>query len=141
MVELTKTEGVPMYVWIREALRGEITQGVLKRGEGIDASASLLTLEIIPARMKMAKALGIAVGDLVIRVKTLRYANHVPITVHDAHLPHKLFVSILNENLEVQHLWTLFEKCGYKVKRAIQRIEAREATKELAQIGRASWRE
>ena len=198
MVELTKTEGVPMYVWIREALRGEITQGVLKRGEqlpsehelaarfgvsrmtvrqsiaelidegliyrrhgvgtfvafqhlerdhtrltsffdkaggeGIDASASLLTLEIIPARMKMAKALGIAVGDLVIRVKTLRYANHVPITVHDAHLPHKLFVSILNENLEVQHLWTLFEKCGYKVKRAIQRIEAREATKELARL-------
>ncbi len=33
MVELTKTEGVPMYVWIREALRGEITQGALKRGE------------------------------------------------------------------------------------------------------------
>src|SRR4030067_905607 len=198
MVELTKTEGVPMFVWIREALRGEITQGVLKRGEqlpsehelaarfgvsrmtvrqsiaelidegliyrrhgvgtfvafqhlerdhtrltsffdkaggeGIDASASLLTLEIIPARMKMAKALGIAVGDLVIRVKTLRYANHVPITVHDAHLPHKLFVSILDENLEVQHLWTLFEKCGYKVKRAVQRIEARQATKELAPL-------
>jgi len=198
MVELTRIEGIPMYVWIREALREEITGGILKRGEklpsehelatkfgvsrmtvrqsiaelidegllyrrhgvgtfvafqhlerdhtrltsffdkaggeGIDASASLLTLEIIPARMKVAKGLGVPVGDLVIRVKTLRFANNVPITVHDAHIPHKLFASILNENLEMQHLWSLFEKCGYKVKRAIQRIEAREATKELARL-------
>jgi len=28
----------------------------------------------------------------------------------------------------------LFEKCGYKVKRAIQRIEARQATRELAHL-------
>jgi GntR family transcriptional regulator len=70
----------------------------------------------------------------VIRVKTLRYADGVPITVHDAHIPHELFASILSENFEVQHLWTLFEKCGYRVRRAVQRLEAREADKKVAQL-------
>ena len=41
---------------------------------------------------------------------------------------------VLNENFEAQHLWDLFEKCGYKVKRAVQRLEAREADKELARL-------
>jgi GntR family transcriptional regulator len=198
MVDLTRTEGIPMYVWIRETLRGEITQGAIRRGErlpsehelasrfnvsrmtvrksiedlidegllyrrhgvgtfvayphlerdhtrltsffdrakgdGIQTAVTLLILETIPARPKVARALDIAPGDLVIRVKTLRFADEIPITVHDAHIPHKLFASILDENLEAQHLWTLFEKCGYKVKRAIQKIEAREATKELSHL-------
>jgi len=196
MVELTKIEGIPMYVWIREALRTEITQGILKRGErlpsehalaskfgvsrmtvrqsiaelidegllyrrhgvgtfvafphlerdhtrltnffdlakgeGINARANLLALQVIPAKQKVAKALDIQVGESVIRVKTLRFVNNLPITIHDAHIPHKLFSRLLDENLEVQNLWSLFEQCGYKVKRAIQRIEARQATKELA---------
>jgi GntR family transcriptional regulator len=198
MVELIRTEGVPVYVQIRETLRGEITGGILKRGErlpsehelaskfkvsrmtiresiedlvdegllyrrhgvgtfvafphlqrdhtrltsffdkaedeGINVRVTLLSLEVIPATPKVAKALDLPVGSQVIRVKTLRYANDVPITVHDAHIPHKLFASIVNENLEAQHLWTLFEKCGYKVKRAIQRLEAREASKEIAHL-------
>lgn len=187
-----------MYVWIREALRKEITGGVLKRGEklpsehdlaskfgvsrmtvrhgiaelidegllyrrhgvgtfvafphlerdhtrltnffdrteseDIHAQATVLDLEVIPAKQKIAKALDITVGELVIRVKTLRFADNVPITIHDAHIPHKLFSKLIDENLEVQNLWSLFEQSGYKVKRAIQRIEAKEATKELAKL-------
>jgi len=102
--------------------------------EGIQAQASLLTFEVIPAKQKVAKALDISVGDPVIRVKTLRYVNDVPITVHDAHIPHKLFAGVLDKSLDVQHLWTLFEQCGYRVKRAIQKIEAREAGKDLARL-------
>jgi len=187
-----------MYVWIREALRKEITGGVLKRGEklpsehdlaskfgvsrmtvrhgiaelidegllyrrhgvgtfvafphlerdhtrltnffdrteseDIHAQATVLNLEVVPAKQKIAKALDITVGELVIRVKTLRFADNVPITIHDAHIPHKLFSKLIDENLEVQNLWSLFEQSGYKVKRAIQRIEAKEATKELAKL-------
>jgi len=198
MIELTNMDGLPMYVKIREALRQEITQGVIKRGErlpsehelaikfgvsrmtvrqgisdlideglvyrrhgvgtfvayphldrdhtrltnffdrakgdGINVQAIVLSLEVIPARQKIAKALDINAGEPVIRVKTLRFANNLPITIHDAHIPHKQFSRLLNENLEVQNLWSLFEQCGYKVKRAIQRIEARQATKELAKL-------
>jgi GntR family transcriptional regulator len=58
-------------------------------------------------------------------------------TVHDAYIPHKLFAPILNEDiktLETRHLWTFFETCGYRVKRAVQRLEAREANEELATL-------
>ncbi len=198
MVELVKREGIAIYVQIREALRAEITGGILKRGEqlpsenelaskfnvsrmtiresiedlvdegllyrrhgvgtfvayphltrdhtrltsffdkaeeeGIKVRASVLRLEVVPANPHVAKALDIPAGSEVIRVKTLRYADNVPITVHDAYVPHKLFASIVNENFEVQHLWTLFERCGYKVKRAVQRLEAREAGKEVARL-------
>lgn len=198
MLELVRTEGVPVYVQIRERLREDITGGNLKRGEklpaehelaarfnvsrmtiresiedlvnqgllyrrhgvgtfvavphlqrdhtrltsffdkaqeeGIKVRASLLKLEVVPARAPVAKALDIAPGSQIVRVKTLRFADNVPITVHDAHLPHELFAGILNENLETQHLWDLIEKCGYKVKRAVQRLEARGADKELARL-------
>ncbi len=196
MAELVRSEGVPVYVQIRETLREEITGGTLKRGErlppehelatkfsvsrmtiresiedlvnegllyrrhgvgtfvafphlqrdhtrltsffdkaqeaGISVRARLLKLEVIAAKPKVAEALDIGTGSRVIHVKTLRYADNVPITVHDAHVPHKLFAGIVNENLESQHLWSLFEKYGYRVKRAVQRLEAREADKEVA---------
>jgi GntR family transcriptional regulator len=198
MVELTKTAGIPVYVQIRETLRGEITQEILKPGEKLPSEhelasrfgvsrmtvrqsiaelidegllyrrhgvgtfvtlphlerdhtrltnsfdpaesegnhtvPSLLSLEIIPAGPKVAKALYIKEADLVIRIRILGCANNVPITVHDAHVPHKLFSHVIDKNLEVQDLWSLFEHCGYKVKRAIEHIEAREATKELAKL-------
>ena len=102
--------------------------------EGIRVRARLLKLETIAAKPAVALALDLAAGSRVIRVKTLRYANGVPITVHDAHLPHQLFANIVNENLEIQQLWSLYEKCGYRVKRAVQRLEAREATKEVAEL-------
>lgn len=102
--------------------------------EGVKVQVKLLSLEVMPATPKVAEALDLPAGSHVIRVKTLRYADNVPITVHDAHMPHKLFPDLVNENLEAQHLWTLFEKNGYRVKRAIQRLEAREASEELAQL-------
>jgi GntR family transcriptional regulator len=40
----------------------------------------------------------------------------------------------LSENLENTPLWDLLEKYGYRVKRAIQRLEAREADPELARM-------
>jgi len=198
MAEFVRTEGVPVYVQIRESLRAEIAQGLLKRGEqlpsenelaakynvsrmtmrqsiedlvdegllyrrhgvgtfvayprlqrdhtrltnffdkaeneGFRAQAKLLSMEIIPAAPKVAEALDIHTGSRVIRVKTLRFADGVPVTVHDAHIPYKLFPNLASENLEIQHLWTIFEKAGYRVKRAVQRLEAREASKEVAQL-------
>jgi GntR family transcriptional regulator len=102
--------------------------------EGVSVRAELLSLEVMPAKAVIARALDLPPGSRVIRIRTLRYADDVPITVHEAYVPQKPFASIVNENLEAQHLWTLYEKCGYKVKRAIQRLEAREADRELAEL-------
>src|SRR5512142_1515747 len=198
MVEFVRTDGVPIYIQIRESLRAEITKGMLRRGEqlpsenelaakynvsrmtiresiedlvdegllyrrhgvgtfvayphlqrdhtrltsffdkaeseGVQVQAKLLGLEVIPATPKVAEALDIPSGSDVIRVKTLRYADGTPVTVHDAHIPQKQFPNLVNENLEVQHLWTIFEKAGHRVRRAIQRLEAREASKEVAHL-------
>lgn len=102
--------------------------------DGVEVRAELLSLEVMPAKARIARALDLPPGSRVIRIRTLRYADNVPITIHEAYVPQKPFANIVNENLEAQHLWTLYEKCGYKVKRAVQRLEAREADREIAEL-------
>lgn len=102
--------------------------------EGVDVRAELLGVEVVTSKAIVARALDLPPGSRVIRVRTLRYANNVPITVHEAYLPQKLFAEIVSENLEQEHLWTLIERFGYKVKRAVQRLEAREADRQLAHL-------
>src|SRR5512138_2604747 len=144
MVQFVRTAGAPIYVQIRESLRADIVQGVLKRGEqlpsekelagrfkvsrmtvresiedlvdegllyrrhgvgtfvafphlqrdhtrltsffdkaeeeGVAVRAELLSLEVLTARAVVARALDLPPGSRVIRIKTLRYANNVPIT-------------------------------------------------------------
>lgn len=201
MRDLSRTEGIPLYVRIRESLRDKIRAEELTYGEklpseeelaaqfgvsrmtvrqgiadlieegllyrrhgvgtfvsfphierdhsrltnffessnnkGIHARATVLCLEVIPAKPKVAKALYLQEGDPVIRIRTLRFADEVPVTVHDAHIPHHLFAPILEEefnSLEAQHLWSIFEEHGYRVKSAEQKLEAREADEELAKL-------
>jgi GntR family transcriptional regulator len=104
------------------------------KDEGIDAKIRLLIADILPAKLQVARALMLNEGDLVIRVKTLRLVEDVPITVHDAHVPYKLFPQLLQEDLEAQHLWSIFESYGFRVKRAVQRLMARGAEDEIASL-------
>lgn len=106
----------------------------MARKEGIDLKVRLLAAEVIPAKLKVARSLSLEEGDLVIRVYTLRYTSELPITLHDAYVPYKLFPQLLQENLETNHLWDIFESYGFRVKRAVQSIEAREAGDEIARL-------
>lgn len=102
--------------------------------DGIDLVIRVLIADILPAKLKVAQSLSLKEGDLVVRVKTLRYAAEIPITVHDTYVPYKLFPQLLQEDLEAHHLWDIFDSYGFSVKRAIQRLEAREADDEVAQL-------
>lgn len=102
--------------------------------EGIDLVIQVLIADILPAKLKVSQSLSLQEGDLVVRVKTLRYATGIPITVHDTYVPYKLFPQLLQEDLEAHHLWEIFDTYGYPVKRAIQRLEAREADEEIAKL-------
>lgn len=102
--------------------------------EGLEISVQILIAAILPAKLKVARSLAISEGDLVARVKTLRKVENLPITVHDAYVPHNLFPQLLSEELETQHLWSIYESCGVKVKRAIQHVEAREAEEDIAKL-------
>jgi GntR family transcriptional regulator len=102
--------------------------------EGLDVNVRVLIADILPAKLKVARSLSLNERDLVVRVKTLRYVAGLPITVHDAYVPYKLFPQLLQEDLEANHLWDIFESYGFRVKRALQRLEAREADEEIAQL-------
>ena len=194
---LNKTEGIPLYVRIRESLHDDIRQEVYQPGQkipsedelavqygvsrmtvrqgisdlieegilyrrhgvgtfvtqlhverdhtrlnsffesarqkGIQASGEVLKAEIVPAKLKVAKGLALQESEPVIRIITLRRANGEPVTVHDAYVPYKLVPNLMELDLASKHLWELIESFGFRVKRADQRLEAREADERLAE--------
>lgn len=203
MVDISTTEGIPLYVKIRESLREQIDSGALERGQklpsedelaaqfgvsrmtvrqatselieggflyrrhgvgtfvtlphierdhsrltnffenstlqGIQAKAIILQFEVIEATPKIADALLLEADGLVIHLKTLRQADDVLVTLHDAYIPHHLFSMLTQaeiQDIDIQHLWEEFQKTGYPVKRAVQKLEARLADQELAKLMR-----
>ena len=198
MHHVSKSDGVALYVQIREDLRNQIATGALKPGQkipsedelatqfgvsrmtvrqgivdlidegklyrrhgkgtfvtqlyierdhtkltnflesakarGIEVRIELLRREVIPARLKVAEALALQEGEPVIQIITRRFSSGAPVTVHEAHSPHKLFPQLLQEDLEAQHVWDFIESYGCRVKRAVQRLEAREAEGEVARL-------
>jgi GntR family transcriptional regulator len=104
--------------------------------DGVEINEQVLKIEVLPARRKVAKALDLNEGDLIIFIKTIRFTDNVPITIHEAYIPHKLFSPLLKDDLlnRPQYLWDLYEKCGHKVKRAVQKLEARLADGKIAGI-------
>lgn len=104
------------------------------RQEGLEVQVQVLAAEVLPAKRKVALELKIEEGELVIRVKTLRFIAGEPVTLHDAYIPYKLFPQLLQEDLKHKHLWDIFESYGVRVKRAVQRLEAREADEECAAL-------
>ncbi|MFM8322699.1 MAG: GntR family transcriptional regulator [Chloroflexota bacterium] len=196
MAALVKTEGIPLYVQIRNTLRDDILNQVLLPGqklpsedelaarfnvsrmtvrqgvadliddgllyrrhgvgtfvahphierdhshlsnfvetartEGIDLRVRLLSAEVTQAKLRVARALSLPEGELVIRVQTLRETAGAPITLHDSYVPYRLFPQLLQENLETKHLWEIFESYGKRVRRAVEIVEARQVDDELA---------
>lgn len=105
--------------------------------KGVQTRASILNIEINPVDSKIAKALSLEKGELSIHIKSIRFANDVPVTLHDAYIPHKLFAELIKDDLnslEIQHLWSLFENLGVRVKNAVQRVEAKGADQEIARL-------
>jgi GntR family transcriptional regulator len=102
--------------------------------DGVRAEAQVLSKQIVPAKRQVASALGLDEGDPVIEIKTLRLANDVPLAVHDAHLPYRLVPDLLKADIASGPIWSLLEGDGYRVKQAVQRVEAREADEELAEL-------
>lgn len=102
--------------------------------KGINAAIRVLIADIVPSHLKVANALGLEEGELVIRVKTLRVANDIPVSVVDHYVPYKLFPHLLDCDLEAGHLWDFLEGFGFRIKAAVQTVYAREADAELSEL-------
>jgi len=194
----TITEGVSLYIQIREALREQIKQGDLKPGQKLPSESELaaqfrvsrmtarqgisdlidegllyrrrgvgtfvaqfhverdhnrltgffdtpkaeeadfefrlLSREVVPAKLLIAKALALQEGEPAIRIKTLRLAQGVPVTMHDEYVPYRLCPALLQEDLSYRSAWQIMETYGYRVKHAVQVVEAKPADAEIAKL-------
>jgi DNA-binding GntR family transcriptional regulator len=104
------------------------------RLEGFVAEVRLLSRQVIPAKMMIARALALHETEPVIWIRTLRLANDLPVTIYDEYVPYKLRPELLSEELHSRPLWQILESHGTVIKRAVQRIEARMADEDIASL-------
>jgi len=102
--------------------------------EEFDFDFRLLCREIVSAKLMIAKALALQEGEPAIRIKTLRLAHGVPVTMHDEYIPYKLCPALLQEDLDCRSAWQVLETYGYRVKHAVQVVEAKPADAETAKL-------
>lgn len=102
--------------------------------EGFTPRIKVLISEITGAKFMVARALNLREEEPVVRVRTLRLADNEPLAIHDEHVPYRLYPDILDASIETRQLWELLSDHGYMVKRAVQRVEARLAEDEIAQL-------
>lgn len=102
--------------------------------EGFVPGIEILAREITGAKLLVARALGLHENEPVIRVRTLRLADGESLGVHDEHVPYKLYPDLLDANIENRQLWEVLSEHGFPIKRAVQRVEARLAEEEIAEL-------
>lgn len=103
--------------------------------DGLEVDEQLLKVETIPARFQISKALQLAEGDPVVCLKTLRIVEGNPVTIHEAYFSSDKFPDFMDGDIAAcsRNLLAFYESHGYKVRRGVQRLEARPADSDIAQ--------
>jgi len=106
------------------------------RQNGLVVDEQVLEMSVIPARLQVAKALDLAEGDQVVRMKTLRIVEGNPITIHEAYVSQEKFSDLAESDFTSisKDLLAYYESCGYKVRRGVQRLDARSAEPDVARL-------
>lgn len=108
----------------------------ISRLNELSVDEKILEMSVIPARFQVAKALGQDEGKQVIRLKTLRIVEANPVTIHEAYFSYEKFFDFTESNVGElsKNLLAYYESRGYKVRRGVQRLEARPAEPEVASL-------
>ena len=103
--------------------------------DGEYAGSKALEFSIVPATGVIGRTLGLDVGSDVIRLKRLRLAEDIPVSVETTHLPGSVWPGMSTENLEKRSLYqVLMEKYHIVLTRAKQQIEAWACPDEVASL-------
>jgi GntR family transcriptional regulator len=103
--------------------------------KGLVPTTKVLRFETVKADQKVAEALNVPLGNMVVQLQRLRCANDRPIVLVATFLPHEKLPNILARDLENESLYTIIEQeYGYKIDRAIRVLEARIAEAEEAEL-------
>lgn len=102
---------------------------------GYNTNTHLVDHAVISASTHLARLMGINVGDEVIYLKRVRYANTTPISVHNSYLSKKLVPFLPDELLETEELCVLLDNM-YELKpaRISETLSSILATEEYAEL-------
>jgi GntR family transcriptional regulator len=108
------------------------TQDMQRRGM-VPASRTL-AFERLEAPAHLARELGIAVGDPIVRLERLRFADGIPMAVERNHLPEVRVPGLLTDGVPRSLYEHLAERYGYNLTWGEQTIEASTADAEDAPL-------
>ena len=98
---------------------------------GIPFRTEVLEQAVIEAPKDIAGKLRVALGELVVRIRRLRYVNSHPVLLSDSYVPLNLFPGIDREDLRNASLYaTLREKYGAKLARGTRYVSAASCTED-----------
>jgi GntR family transcriptional regulator len=102
------------------------------QAEGVEVKVRTLKREVVHAKLMVANLLALSETEPVVRIETLRLDDGLPVTVYDEYVPYKFCPELLQQDLPPQPVWRFLENRGCKIRRAVQKIEARQAEAEMA---------
>jgi DNA-binding GntR family transcriptional regulator len=123
-----------------QVVHGQVTRGVeltslhedlLRAGKM--ASTQLLSLKVLKADKRDSEHLGVTAGQEVLWIRRVRYADGVPVAVMENWLPAD-FIDITAEELGDLGLYQIMRTRGINPRVAKQKIGARKATAEEADL-------
>lgn len=129
----------------RRGIGTQVVHGQVSRGleltslhedltrSGKKASSKILEVAVIRATAKDAERLGVEKGSDILHVRRVRFADNVPVSVMENFLPAD-FTDFTTDDLEEHGLYQLLRTRGVNLRVAKQRIGARKATSEEAEL-------
>lgn len=100
---------------------------------GHDPTARLIDRTVVVANDEVARHLALAAGTRVMRIRRVRLANRVAMSLDETYLPLEIGEKIVTHDLEVEPIFTLLEqRYGIALVDAEYRLEAASANQEVA---------
>jgi GntR family transcriptional regulator len=100
---------------------------------GHDPTARLIDRTVVVANDEVARQLELAAGTRVMRIRRVRLANRVAMSLDETYLPLEIGEKIVTHDLEVEPIFTLLEqRYGIALVDAEYRLEAASANQEVA---------
>ena len=109
------------------------TEEIMHRGGQV--ISRVIEQALVPASARVAAELQLAPGEQALRIVRLRLSNGTPLLLETIFLPGALCPALEREDLETQSLYAVLgQRCGLRLKRARQTLEATVANDYEAQL-------
>lgn len=118
---------------VQEKMRGTTSFTDIVQLQGKTPSTKLLSYTKGQANEKEATQLQLTVGEAVIRMERVRYADELPVVYEVATIPERLIAALQKEEV-TSHFFQTMTKHGYKIGKSHQTIFARLASEKVANL-------